>query len=344
MRLTARSPACATPGPSTRCFRCSPPRGSRAKKKGEFTREELAPLAKVNVESLKEYDFFTDAQGGRQARSNSSNRRPATISTFDPKETTADAAFRAAAQDAAEGQGLEIEVYDKAYFVDFSLAEKEPAKLVGAPAQCKLSVGKPQEMGAALAEQLSRLGPNRRDPSLTIGARVRQQDHGEMPVSAAGVARPAALTLFAAFVSASCCWRACSMRLGPGHAVRRAASAPRRPAGRRHRRLDSRQAGRILPAFSGRSAPPSPTAARSGRCSASRSSMASFTPPGPGHGKAVISSYMVANDETWRRGMVLSFASAMLQAVVAVVFVAVAAGAAQCHRRTMATRGRGSRS
>ena len=35
--------------------------GLDAKEKGKFTREELAPLAKVNVESLKEYDYFTYA-------------------------------------------------------------------------------------------------------------------------------------------------------------------------------------------------------------------------------------------------------------------------------------------
>lgn len=50
-----------------------------------------------------------------------------------------------------------------------------------------------------------------------------------------------------------------------------------------------------------------------------------FHAAGPGHGKAVISSYLVANNETWRRGVVLSFASALLQAVVAVAIVAVAA-------------------
>jgi nickel/cobalt exporter len=50
-----------------------------------------------------------------------------------------------------------------------------------------------------------------------------------------------------------------------------------------------------------------------------------FHAAGPGHGKAVISSYVVANEETWRRGVVLSFASALLQALVAVVFVAIAA-------------------
>ncbi|HZN28120.1 MAG TPA: nickel transporter, partial [Xanthobacteraceae bacterium] len=33
-----------------------------------------------------------------------------------------------------------------------------------------------------------------------------------------------------------------------------------------------------------------------------------FHAAGPGHGKAVISSYLVANEETWKRGVVLSFA------------------------------------
>ena len=39
----------------------------------------------------------------------------------------------------------------------------------------------------------------------------------------------------------------------------------------------------------------------------------------------MISSYLVANEETWRRGITLSFASALLQALVAVAVVGVAA-------------------
>lgn len=46
-----------------------------------------------------------------------------------------------------------------------------------------------------------------------------------------------------------------------------------------------------------------------------------FHAAGPGHGKAVISSYLVANEETARRGVVLSFASAMVQSLVAVLIV-----------------------
>jgi nickel/cobalt exporter len=49
-----------------------------------------------------------------------------------------------------------------------------------------------------------------------------------------------------------------------------------------------------------------------------------FHAAGPGHGKAVISSYLFANNETWRRGVVLSFASAMLQALVAIALVGIA--------------------
>jgi nickel/cobalt transporter (NicO) family protein len=50
-----------------------------------------------------------------------------------------------------------------------------------------------------------------------------------------------------------------------------------------------------------------------------------FHAVGPGHGKAVISSYLVANQETWRRGVVLSFASAAIQSLVAIIVVAIAA-------------------
>lgn len=50
-----------------------------------------------------------------------------------------------------------------------------------------------------------------------------------------------------------------------------------------------------------------------------------FHAAGPGHGKAVISSYLVANNETWKRGIALSFISAVLQAVTAVAIVGIAA-------------------
>jgi nickel/cobalt exporter len=60
-----------------------------------------------------------------------------------------------------------------------------------------------------------------------------------------------------------------------------------------------------------------------------------FHAAGPGHGKAVISSYLVANEETARRGIVLSFVSALMQALVAVVIVGAGAWLLNATAKTM---------
>jgi nickel/cobalt exporter len=50
-----------------------------------------------------------------------------------------------------------------------------------------------------------------------------------------------------------------------------------------------------------------------------------FHAAGPGHGKAVISSYVVANRQTVRRGVILSFVSSLVQALSAIGIVSVLA-------------------
>src|SRR6202051_128919 len=50
-----------------------------------------------------------------------------------------------------------------------------------------------------------------------------------------------------------------------------------------------------------------------------------FHAAGPGHGKTVISSYLIANEETARRGIVLSFVSALMQSLIAVLIVGIGA-------------------
>ena len=60
-----------------------------------------------------------------------------------------------------------------------------------------------------------------------------------------------------------------------------------------------------------------------------------FHAAGPGHGKAVISSYLVANQETARRGIVLSFASALMQSLVAVAIVGICAALLNATAKTM---------
>jgi ABC-type nickel/cobalt efflux system permease component RcnA len=60
-----------------------------------------------------------------------------------------------------------------------------------------------------------------------------------------------------------------------------------------------------------------------------------FHAAGPGHGKAVIASYLVANRETARRGIVLSFASALMQSLVAILIVGISAWLLNATARTM---------
>ncbi len=49
-----------------------------------------------------------------------------------------------------------------------------------------------------------------------------------------------------------------------------------------------------------------------------------FHAAGPGHGKAVIASYMLANEKALRRGVVLAALAALLQAIVAIAIVGIA--------------------
>jgi nickel/cobalt transporter (NicO) family protein len=49
-----------------------------------------------------------------------------------------------------------------------------------------------------------------------------------------------------------------------------------------------------------------------------------FHAAGPGHGKAVISSYMIANETELKRGIVISFLSAMTQGLVAILAIGTA--------------------
>ncbi|WP_233234418.1 nickel/cobalt transporter [Bordetella sp. LUAb4] len=56
---------------------------------------------------------------------------------------------------------------------------------------------------------------------------------------------------------------------------------------------------------------------------------------GPGHGKAVVATYVLANRQTARNGAVLALLSALVQALVAILLVSVAAGILRVTAGTM---------
>jgi ABC-type uncharacterized transport system substrate-binding protein len=117
--------------------------GLESKEKGKFTREELADLAKVNVESLKEYDYFTvvTADGVKSALN-----PPAPDYWLDYKDEVLTLHFTLPFKAPVKPRELKVEVYDPTFFISFELAKEMPVRLVNAPTQCKLDVQPPRKL------------------------------------------------------------------------------------------------------------------------------------------------------------------------------------------------------
>jgi ABC-type uncharacterized transport system substrate-binding protein len=119
--------------------------GLDQKTKGEFTREELQSLAKVNIESLKDYAYFTYARIDGKRRKDAFAAPVDYFLDYDPKETVLTLHFTLPFKTPVKAKNLEVEIYDQEFFIDFGLAEKDAVRLVGAPAQCAASVAKPND-------------------------------------------------------------------------------------------------------------------------------------------------------------------------------------------------------
>ena len=140
--------------------------GMESKEKGKFTREELAPLAKVNVESLKEYGYFTFATAdGTKAELTD----PASGYWLDYKDEVLTLNFVLPFKTPVKAKELKIEIYDPTIFVDFSFAKEKPVQLAGAP-QCKLDVMLPREMTFAEGKALSQIPADQKNTTMAWGA------------------------------------------------------------------------------------------------------------------------------------------------------------------------------
>jgi ABC-type uncharacterized transport system substrate-binding protein len=123
--------------------------GIETKTKGVYSREELAPLAQTNVESLKEFAYFTFAKAdGKKEKF----VEPVDY-YLDYDNTALTLHFTLPLKAPVKPKQLVLEVYDPSFFIDFSLADKNPVKLVGAPAACQMKFERPSD-GSAGAQQL----------------------------------------------------------------------------------------------------------------------------------------------------------------------------------------------
>jgi ABC-type uncharacterized transport system substrate-binding protein len=133
---------------------------------GVYSKEELQPLAQVNIESLKEFDYFTFVHPSDDDKplplkepvdySVAYDKTLLTLHFTLPLEKPLDPRVQAVA----------VDVYDPSFFVAFGFATEAPVKIAGTPTPgCTAEVEKPDPESEADAKALSeaffsQLGPN----------------------------------------------------------------------------------------------------------------------------------------------------------------------------------------
>jgi ABC-type uncharacterized transport system substrate-binding protein len=118
--------------------------GIEAKTKGVYSREQLAPLAKDNVENLKEFGFFTFAKADGKKQ-----KFDEPVDYFlEYRDDALTLHFTLPLKAPVKAKQLALDIFDPAFFIDFKFEEKDPIKLVGAPAGCQLKVQRPGEADA----------------------------------------------------------------------------------------------------------------------------------------------------------------------------------------------------
>jgi ABC-type uncharacterized transport system substrate-binding protein len=123
--------------------------GIETKTKGVYSREELGSLAQTNVESLKEFGFFTFAKAdGKKEKF----QEPVDY-FLEYKEAALTLHFTLMLKTPVKPRQLALEVFDPAFFIDFKYADKNPIQLVGAPAACQMKFERPND-GTANAQKL----------------------------------------------------------------------------------------------------------------------------------------------------------------------------------------------
>jgi ABC-type uncharacterized transport system substrate-binding protein len=153
--------------------------GLQSKEKGKFTRAELAPLAEVNVTSLKEYDFFTIVRAAGKKQPLSEPKKGEYW--LDYTNATLTLHFTLALKTPVQAKNIEFETYDPTYFVDFGLAEKDPIGLAGAPAGCKLSIVKPKDLDASAGQKLGEAFFNQLTAASSWGAQFASKIFVQCP-------------------------------------------------------------------------------------------------------------------------------------------------------------------
>ncbi len=279
---------------------------------GTVTRAEMQELADENMVGLSQYYFYTFAGEGDE----SLTFVDGTNASFDYQNGRTTLAFDIAVETPYRIKDtLELAVNDPEYYVAITTPDLNAVSLDGAPEGCVASLQPPRELDPGVAERLYALGPDVTElpPDLANAMRGVQ---GAILIKCAGGAPVGAETAVEAVTAV-----ADSKPVPFGGPPREPGVAM--PQGGIFGWINTQQKDfyAALTAALGRLKADGTAFWLLGSLSFA---YGVFHAAGPGHGKVVISSYVLANERQLRRGVLLSFAAALMQSLVAVVFILIA--------------------
>lgn len=280
---------------------------------GTVSPEEMQGLADENMTGLADYGFYTFAGDGVHFTAAGDQKM-----RYEDNRVTLDYSIDAV-EPVAPGPRFELGIYDAEYYVAIAVADVSSVRLVNAPDSCGTELVPPQPMDRATEERLYALGPEVLELPPDLAAAMRGTQG--MIVISCGAA-PAPTTALEA-----------TQHVAQARPAAPFGGPPPEPGLNLPRSgffgwLQEQQ--RV---FYG---------AMTGALDRMRSDWTAFWvlgglsflygvfhAAGPGHGKVVISSYVLANERQLRQGIALSALSALLQSLVAIGFVLVLAGILQ---------------
>jgi ABC-type uncharacterized transport system substrate-binding protein len=135
--------------------------------------EQLAAIAKQNIEDLAQYEWFTHGRGGSQRIAFTT---PTEFTAVQPPGGNLELHFTLPlTTPASAGKAFTFEVYDPSYFVAFSFDDKSPPTLENAPKGCSISLFKPKPLDAGLQAKLNESFFSGLSPGADFGVQLAER-------------------------------------------------------------------------------------------------------------------------------------------------------------------------
>lgn len=285
---------------------------------GEVSSDEMTDLTTTYLEGLSHYDYYTFAgQGDHDIaledahKAHMEDRPDGLVMDFTLNLATP----------VTPNEPFDVAVYDPEFYTAFDYVLTDPVVLVNAPADCSESLAPPTPLPQDVLDRLYDLPPDvtQLPPDLKVAVRnssykIRVQC-GDAPPAVAATALDAATQLAAAPATAP----ATVPFAQP--AVEKGLPIPRQGILLAVYNLQLE----MYKALTGALADMKDNGSAFWVLGLLSFLYGVFHAAGPGHGKVVISSYVLATEQQLLRGVAMSFAASLVQSLVAISFVLVAA-------------------